>query len=520
MVEPCCNLTTRGCRRGVVFVLVVVMSCGCESMQQQRGVADLEPVASTRPSPGFGPREDPTDTLPVLDANATLSDYLAYAALKNAGLRAAFNRWKAKLERVPQVRALPDPRFTYAYFIREVETRVGPQKQKLGLSQVFPWFGKLELREDVALEAANAERQRYEVAKLKLFFEVKRAFYEYYYLGRAVEIVRSNRDLVKYLESVARTKYKTATARHADVIRAQVELGKLEDRLRSLVDLRKPIVARLNAALNRPTELDLPWPQVLPDEHVELSDERLIEWLAGASPELKALEHEIAKERRSIELAKKARYPDLTVGVDFTDVGDIARPNPQRFGSPAARRSGMRVLQGQGDAVDGVNLVDSFMPGDRPSDSGQDIWMVWMSLNIPIWHDKYSAGEREARARYRAAVQAKVERKNTLASQVKMSLYYFRDAERKIDLYRDTLVPKADESLKATEAAFRAGTSSFLDLVDAERALLEFQLSHQRARVNRSQRLAELEMLVGREIPRSGPTTVPTANEAEGPAGP
>jgi outer membrane protein TolC len=144
-----------------------------------------------------------TTELPTLHESATLNDYLAYAALNNPGLEAAFNRWKAALERVPQVKSLPDPRFTYRYFIREVETRVGPQEQGLGLSQMFPWFGKLELRGSVAAEAAEAAKQQYENEKLKLFFEVKDAFYEYYYLGRAIDVVKENFELVEYLESSA-----------------------------------------------------------------------------------------------------------------------------------------------------------------------------------------------------------------------------------------------------------------------------------------------------------------------------
>jgi hypothetical protein len=67
--------------------------------------------------------------LPELNESATLSDYLEYAALSNPGLEAAFNDWKRAVEKVPQVRSLPDPRFTYAYYIQEVETRVGPQRQ-------------------------------------------------------------------------------------------------------------------------------------------------------------------------------------------------------------------------------------------------------------------------------------------------------------------------------------------------------------------------------------------------------
>ncbi|MBN1346929.1 MAG: TolC family protein [Phycisphaerae bacterium] len=506
--------------RAISIGLAMAFLHGCESSQRRRGVEDMAPAARSFVGRAAPDAESEARTLPVLDEKATLADYLTYAALNNPGLEAAFNRWKAKLERIPQVRALPDPRFTYGYFIREVETRVGPQRQRVGLSQVFPWFGKLSLRGDVAAEAAEAEHQRYEAAKLQLFYEVRYAYCEYYYLSRAVEVVGENKALVAYLESVARTKYKTSAAQHADVIRAQVELGKLEDQLRSLQEFRQPIVARLNAALNRASDAALPWPKSLPDDQVELSDARLVEWLEQASPELKALDYEIAKERQSIELAKKAYFPDLTVGVDYTEVGDAVRPDAPGWRSPAAQRSAARLAQGMGDALDVSTIGQSFIPGDRPGDSGQDAWMLWFSVNLPIWVDKYSAGEREARAKYRAAVQAKAERENTLVAKVKMSLYYFRDAERKIDLYRDTLVPKASESLKTTEVGFRAGTSTFLDLIDAERALLEFQLSYERAQVNRAQRLAELEMLVGKEVPRMGPSSQPAAREAVGPAAP
>ena len=168
--------------------------------------------------------------LPELTENSGLSDYLAYAALNNPGLEAAFNRFKAALDRVPQVKSLPDPRFNYKYFIEEVETRVGPQRQSFGISQLFPWFGKLDLRGDVAGQAANAARQRYEAVKLKLFFEVKNAYYEYYYLAKSIAITRENVSLVKHLESVARSRYKASIGTHPDVIRAQVAVGKLEDR--------------------------------------------------------------------------------------------------------------------------------------------------------------------------------------------------------------------------------------------------------------------------------------------------
>ena len=433
----------------------------------------------------------------TLSADATLADYLAYAALNNPGLEAAFNRWKAALQRVPQEKSLPDPRFTYRYFIREVETRVGPQQQGVGLSQMFPWFGKLELRGSVAAEAAEAARQRYENEKFKLFFEVKDAFYEYYYLGRAIDVVRENLELVEYLESVAQARYKTASAGHPDVIRAQVEMGKLEDQLNSLRDLLVPVVARLNAALNRPTNTKLPLPQSIPDEYVNITDEDVLKRLARNSPVLRALDHEIERARHAVALAKKNYYPDFTLGVDYTDVGSAARSKPQGFSNPAALRSASRMAGGIGDLIDAYAIGKSLSPGSRPGDSGQDVWMVSLSMNVPIWRAKYAAAEREARARYLAALSARAQQENSLTATTQRTLFEHRDAERKIALYRDVLIPKAKESIGSTETAFRVGSASFLDLVDAERSLLEFELSFERALANRAQRLAELEMLVG-----------------------
>ena len=438
-----------------------------------------------------------------LDDSASLDEYLAYAALNNPGLEAAFYRWKAALERVPQVRSLPEPRFTYRYFIKEVETRVGPQQQAVALQQTFPWFGKLGLREDMATQAAHAAKKYYDAAKLNLFYRVKNAYYDYYYLGRTIAVVRENRDLVKYLEEVARTKYKAAAAGHPEVIRAQVELGKLEDRLQTLLDLQEPTVARLNAALNRPIDESLPWPTVLPEEQIVATNEEIFAWLRRVNPQVQALDHEIAKEQHSVDLAKRDYFPDITLGLEYTDVGSARRMPGAGLRNPATLRGLSRLGGGMGDIVDVYAVGNGFLPQTRPSDSGQDIWAITLSLNVPIWREKYAAGQREARARHLATMRARTERQNSLEAEVRQVLYDFRDAERKINLYRDTLVPKARQSLKATDASFRSGTAGFMDVVDAQRVLLDFQLSYERALTSLAQRLAELEMLVGRPIPQS-----------------
>ena len=444
------------------MAVAVVLLAGCASHGEREAFLRYREVS--REAYPAGSDIQGGDGLPELNEGSDLTNYLVYAALNNPGLEAAFNRWKAALERIPQVRSLPDPRFTYRYFIRQVETRVGPQRQSFGLAQRFPWFGKLELRGGIALEAANAVRQRYEAEKLKLFYRVQDAYFEYYYWSRAVAITRENRDLVKHFEQVAETRYKTATGKYPDVIRAQVELGVLEDRLRTLLDLRGPIVARLNAALNRPVEAPLPPAKETPWDELEATDAQVLLWLRESNPELRALAYEIAKEELGVALARKEYFPDVTLGVNLIDTDEA--------------------------------LMASAI------DSGKDPVVAMVSVTLPIWYEKLSAGVREARARHRTAARKKDDRANQLDAQVKLVLYRVREAQRKIDLYGNALIPKAKQSVQVSEAGYRAGSVGFLDLLDAERILLDFQLSLERATANSAQRTAELEMLVGRPIPR------------------
>ncbi len=139
----------------------------------------------------------------------------------------------------------------------------------------------------MATSAANAAYQQYQSRKLRLIFEVKNTYYEYYYLDRAIAITDDNLKLLKYLESVAQAKAKGG-APLSGVIQAQVELGKLDDRWRTLNDLRGPIAARLNAILNRPFDAPLPWPRTAPFHDINLSEGQLFAWLRELSPELKS----------------------------------------------------------------------------------------------------------------------------------------------------------------------------------------------------------------------------------------
>lgn len=429
----------------------------------------------TDSSEGGSTAEGDDPRFPALDETSTLDDYLIFARENNDGLQAAYQRWQSARSRVSSVGKLPDPQFAYTYFIEPVETRVGPQRHRFALAQTIPWFGKLGLRSDVASQESEIARERYELEKLELDYRVKKAYYDFFFIARAEVITRENMQLLKYWEEVVRARYRAATARHPDVIKAQVELGTLEDRLLTLEESLAPAVAELNAALSRPVDAHL----VAPAPPVELEapdigEEELLQGLRSSSPALRALAFEITKEEKRIDLAKKSYFPDLTLGFQYIETGDA---------------------------------IDPSLP-----ESGKDAVMATVAINLPIWWNKYGAEKGEARARAEAARKALDEKRHSLEAELKMAFFRYRDAMRKIDLYRDTLIPKGRQSLKATEAAYRAGTAAFLDMIDAQRLLLEFELSFAAALAEYGRSLAEVELIAGIE-PADVPTTNPSTRE-------
>lgn len=401
-------------------------------------------------------QQKPVDTNNV-DANnlVRLEDYLQYAALHNAALKASFQQWKAAVEQIPQARALPDPQVQYGYYTRQSDMQM---KEMVGVMQMFPWFGKIDARTDAVAKSAQAAQQMYEAARLSLFREVKEGFYEYVYLDKATEIAIENLELLRHFEEVARTKYTTTEAGQPDLIRAQVELAKMEYVLRSLEQLRKPTVSKLNKALTLPDDTNLPWPKVEAFDAAPLEYERLVNLLRQKNPELAGLDFEAMAAKSRIELAKKNFYPDIGVGVEWTEF---------------ERSGGM---------------------------SGRDSVALMFQINLPLWRDSYAAGRRQAHAEAISIEQQKINTESTLLAAAAQSYYDYNDSIRRIRLYRDTLIPKGKELLLASETAYKAGVIDFLSLIDSQRLLLDYYLSYQRALADNRQKLAELEVLAGAEL--------------------
>ncbi|HSG99058.1 MAG TPA: TolC family protein, partial [candidate division Zixibacteria bacterium] len=369
--------------------------------------------------------------------------------------------WRAEVAAVGHVGALPDPRVSVGYFLESIETRVGPQEARFGVSQTIPWPGGLSARKRVSSLGAEAAFERLQSARLALNAQVKRVHFERVLLERRIELTRENMELVRYWESVARARYQVALSAHPDVLRAQVELGSLENQLASLEARREPLESRMRSLCNLPAAVSLGAPRDTAVNLVEVELESITSAALAHNPELAEAERMIGGADAGVAVARNAARPDFTVGVDYIQTGPAVNPAMAMF------------------------------------DSGKDPWMIHATLSLPLWFGKNAARTREAQARLRGAEAMRDDRENRLRADISARVIDYQNAVRELKLYEGGLIPKAQQSVNASFAAYQSAKLSFADLLAAQRQALSFELALAEARAAAAIGLAQLEALVG-----------------------
>ena len=387
---------------------------------------------------------------------------VAFALANNPQIAAAEERWRAALNRPAVVSALPNPAFGVSYFAEEMETRNGPLRGGITLSQKLPWFGKLDTKSRIAESEANVFKERHESTRLEIIAKVKQVYFELYWITRAIAITKSNIDLMKQFEKVAQAMYVAGEVSQQDVLKAQVEISNLQNELDTFVEMKTTAAARLNALLGRPIEAPLGEPERFEFRRFTTELENLYNLARELSPRLRLHQQLIKRAEQQSKLARLDYYPDFTLGVQYQNIA---------FGAPMAPHE------------------------------GQDAWAVMVSMSLPIWWGKTKAGVNEAEMKASSERFAYTDTENMVLMNVKDTYFRLKTAERQVALYRDSIIPRAEQALRVSEKGYRAGQVDFLNLIDSQRMLLHFQFAHERALTDFQQNLAKLEEIVGGKLP-------------------
>ncbi|MDE0013718.1 MAG: TolC family protein [Candidatus Poribacteria bacterium] len=403
-----------------------------------------------------------TDVTALFAETLELPSLIQVAVARSPKISAAKARWQATVEQYPQVTALPDPMFMYGYYMRSVETRVGPQRHRVSFSQTFPYPGTLDAAGEVVKKAIEIERVKHEQVIRDLIVELKLSYHELAYLQRAVELTQQNHDLIASILTIATARYAEGKAGLNDVLKAQSQLAQLEYDLILLRELQLVEQANIKGILSMPSTTSLGTTVPVAYEPLDVTLADIEKQALSKRQELRIAELTIEKATKGIALAEFQTKPMLKFDLMTVETGKALM-----FDTPGS--------------------------GKNPFSIGFGVTIPWSSL-------KNSSKVREAQQN-RETVTAN---KRALEDETKVALQkvYFRleNARRLIELYETTLIPQAGAAIEVAETWHQEGPKSITGFLETQSVWLNFNLARLRATADYQQNVARLERLVGGKI--------------------
>ncbi len=372
----------------------------------------------------------------------SLEESLQLAAENNPFLKAKYADFEAAMQKVAQVNSLPDPTFSFGYFISPVETRVGPQRAKLGLTQMLPWFGTLKTAGNVQTLRAEAKYQEFINAKNELYMQVKSAWYPIYEVNQKIRLQKKNRDILSSYKQLATTGFKNDKGSMVDVIRVDIMIENTDAEIKLLQDQLQPLFVHFNKLLNRHDSILIQVDQEMDIIQVPLNYRN--DSLLSNHPLLQSLDLKLQSAQEAEELSRRQGLPKFGVGLDYVFVGERTDLPDQ---------AGMAV-----------------------PDNGRDVMMPMISMSIPIYRGKYKAATKEAQFNQQAIANYKTSTENTLVTNYEMAWYELEKARQLIELYI-TQVSKTKQAISLLETAYSNSGKDFEEILRMQQELLKYQMA-------------------------------------------
>lgn len=421
-------------------------------------VAALAAVA--RPSPGQAPSPTP-------EAHATtalsVDQAVAEAREANPEIRAAVRRLSLAKMKTATARSLDDP----TLMVRDWQTPLkkpwdlNQAQLMFMLQQTFPNREKRDMRARLATDSAEVAAEDLESLRQEVAAEVRRTCTGLKRNADAFALHNRQESLLKEALAGALAEYTTGKVAQSEVLRAQIAVTKLNEHMIELEQDRDSARAQLNALLGR-----------RPDEDIEISGayaasvsvpsiEDLEQTAIDHRPELAALRKQIATDHDESRLARLATKPDFTAGLGY-------------------------MLMPSGSTY-------------------RNAYMAEFSMNLPRWNrDRHESEVQQADAAA-GVTQAELEtRTNAVFLEVRQAQIDLLASEKRVKLYRDTLLPEADDAFKSAAAAYQHDRTAFANLIDSQNGLLDIETALYTAEAAVDAAQASLERATGAPLPAPG----------------
>jgi outer membrane protein TolC len=436
----------------------------------------------------IGNGQEPTDSL---------FNYLEIAAKNNPTVLQRYAEYEAALQKVPQVGSLPDPEVSLGIFLSPMELVGGNQLADIRLMQMFPWFGVLKFAKDEMSLMAKAKYETFRDAKLQVFYDVQRTWYELNKIKQNIRVSEKNIELLRTIERLAIVRFKAGTSGNSstsagksmsqsstpsssagssgmnsmgggsgnsagsassqaaapmgggssmgsssggsglsDIYRIQIEIGDLQNNINLLNNQLNTTSAQFNSYLNRPQVAIVSLPDTLKSEYFETSLLAVSDSIQKNNPMLGMLQFEQQSLEARKQMVTKMSYPMIGLGVNYS-------------------------------------LINKNEMSTSPM-NGDDMVMPMITATLPIYRKKYKAMRDEADFLKSANTQNYKAVANSLLTEYYQALQLYQDAQRRTKLYADQYL-LASKSLDIMFKSFASSGTSLTDILRVRQQTLDYE---------------------------------------------
>jgi outer membrane protein TolC len=393
-----------------------------------------------------------------------VSRYVDAALADNPSLESMRERIRMKENAAVKAGALDDPKLrlgivnlpTESWDFRE-EDMTG---KEIGLSQMFPWPGMRKIRTEMVLREKEEAEFVLEEMRSTLRSEIKMTYSELASVRKQIEAVRRSQDVLEDIVGVTEEIYAVGKGSQPDVLRGQLEYGRIREMRIGLENREQVLSVRLNTLAALPADRPVPPLGDLPEISLPYGQADLVGIYEAERPARKALQARAHRGDSSIRMANFAGKPEFEVSASYM----------QRDAMP-----------------DGTK---------RP-----DMFSSMVSMTLPIWRKgKIEPGIREMESEKRMAGRELANLDLETSNAIGRSLATMKSRREAAVLYRTTLIPQAEQSFQATAESYRVGKTDFPMLMDAVTAILSFRREYAATVGDLTMEKTRLEAAVGREL--------------------
>jgi outer membrane protein TolC len=381
-------------------------------------------------------------------------DTLVQEALeRNPAILAARRAVDARKSLIAAARTLPDPSVSFETMGNLVTLQRGdPSSARvLRLSQEFPFPGKLSLQGQIASAEADAEMWKYEQVRREVVSELKAAYYDLFLAQKLTEVVEKSRSLLLQFSEISEARYRVGQGAQQDILKAQVEVSRLLDRLATLSRERDTAQARINTLLYRPPDTPIgQLPEVSKPRFTWTLDQLYAKAVAD-NPDVRINRKEIDRDELAVSLAKKSFYPDFEVGFSYFNRPDM----PEMYG-------------------------------------------LMFKAKVPLYFWRKQRPELESATANLLGQRRQYDNTlSTLYFRLKDPFLKISTDANLLELYGSAIVPQATLALESSISSYRVGAVDFLSLLSNQGTVLEYEMKYYEVLTDYCKTLVTLESLTG-----------------------